>query len=93
MTAAAARRAAPSKILATVDRVLADIGQARTVLEMKEQVLAHEIETVKVKYQEPIETAKAELAELERSCGACAGATRVRSSVPRTGWTWRVAAC
>lgn len=72
MTAAAARRAAPSKILATVDRVLADIGQARTVLEMKEQVLAHEIETVKVKYQEPIETAKAELAELEKELrGLC----------------------
>jgi phage host-nuclease inhibitor protein Gam len=62
MTAAAG--AAP-KVLATVDGVLADIARARTVLAMREAVLANEIEQIKEKYREPIEAAKTELDLLE----------------------------
>ena len=52
-------------ILVTANSVLADVAHARTVLEMREAVLAHEIERIKAKYQEPIEAARAELAALE----------------------------
>jgi phage host-nuclease inhibitor protein Gam len=64
-------QAAP-KVLATVDGVLADIAHARTVLEMREAVLAKEIEQIKEKYREPIEAAKTELDLLEKELrGLC----------------------
>lgn len=75
MTAAAQgqpRGASPTKIFATVDNVLADIAHAKTVLEMREAVLANEIERAKEKYREPIEAAKTELSLLEKELrGLC----------------------
>ncbi|MFA5712492.1 host-nuclease inhibitor Gam family protein, partial [Mycolicibacterium sp.] len=72
MTAAAAQRVAAPKILTTADSVLADIAHAKTVIEMREAVLANEIERAKKKYREPIEAAKTELSLLEKGLrGLC----------------------
>jgi len=62
------------KVLAAADRILADIGRAKTALEIREKALAAEIERAKAVAAAGIETARAELEALEKDLKQLAAA-------------------